>query len=135
MKGEGKDKVVVFDVRKAFPALVALGVDEDEIDHIVEVSDLVGSMLAEKLDDFMRERSVAGLCMHPESICLAIAVLAEKFVPARLEPVGAKALDPVACIEVVRKFTEVEIDEDVDEDVDDDEADSEAETPRPVTVH
>ena len=108
-----------------------VGDSKRKLDHIVEISDFVASNLAKDLDTLVAKRSAEGGCMHPESISLAVAVLAEKFLRARIEGVGEKLLDPIACIEVVRKFSEVEVDEDEVEDEDEDEA----ETPRPVTVH
>ncbi len=127
--GDSKRKVVVFDIRAARSALEAMGIAKHELDYIVEISDFVASNLAKDLDALVAKRSAEGGCMHPQSISLAVAVLAEKFLRARIEGVGEKLLDPIACIEVVRKFSEVEVDEDEVEDED------EAETPRPVTVH
>jgi hypothetical protein len=123
-----KEMVVAFDIRAAISTLEAMGVSADDVEHIVEISDFVATDLAAALDKLVEKRMNEGLCMHPESICLAVAVLAERFVRARLEGSGEKVLDPIACIEVVRKFTDVEIEED---EIDD----SETETPRPVTVH
>ena len=122
---ERKRVAVVFDIEAARPVLKSMGIDEHEVDHVVEISDLVATKLAGALDDLVAKRSDKGLCMHPESICIAMAVLAEWFVKERIESSGEKVLDPVACIEMVRKFSEVEVDEDEDED----------ETPKPVTIH
>jgi len=109
-KGE-KYAQVDLDFEAALPALVALGIAKRDVEHFVEQACDIADELIEVLDDEIDSRTKMGKCTHPESVCLAMAILTEKYLTQRLRDSNEKVLDPIAAIEAVRKFVEIEVDE------------------------
>jgi hypothetical protein len=119
-----RKKEIAFDYRGARSALVGMGIKEDEVDHIVDVANDVAGEVAATLDAAVARRLVDGLCIHPESLCLGVALVAEKFLSLRMQEAGEVGLDAAACVAAVRKFVYMEINDEDD-----------VETPRPETIH
>lgn len=142
---ESEKKFLIYDYQKARPAIEAMGVARDMVDHYVDVANDLARYIAKSVDVFIAARVETGRCMHLESICLAAALVTEKLIPMRAkENGGDEVLDPVACIEAVRKMVEIspeleaklrETPEDSDDDDDDDDDDDEDDGEETPMVH
>lgn len=97
----------LFDYEAARPALVAAGVRSDEVDHMMELASEFSLDMAEAMDAVVARKLEERRCVHPESMCVALAILTEMFLAIRIGQAGDRMLDSVACIEAVRKIPKV----------------------------
>ena len=106
---ERSSGIAVYSLKEASKDLVALGIPAEVVGHIVDVAMEIATELGTFMDEIVAERIANGACVHSPSLSLAVAYMAEKFLPSRLEgfDLEHKLLDPVASIGVLKKFVEV----------------------------
>jgi hypothetical protein len=80
-----REEAVVYDFNPARPALVAAGVAEDEVDHVIDQANEAAIVLVSAMDRYVSDRNDFGACVHPEALCLAVALVGEKFLSDNLD--------------------------------------------------
>jgi hypothetical protein len=129
-------KSYAFDYAAARPALARAGIKPEDIEHMMDCGSELAGKLAAYMDAAVLEMVSHGRCVHPESLCIALALLFEKGLSMRLADAGEKMLDTIKCIEAARECVLVEVtDSSGDEEGEEDEGDGEVRTSQPTTIH
>lgn len=123
-----------YNLNAARKDLESLGVPLHAVDHTFQQALEISTELVLTMDAVVEERLSQNKCVHPESLCLAMAFMAEKFLPMRFNGSGAEGriIDPIKCVEMMRKLVEIK---NVDESANDVDADDADDKPVPPTIH